>query len=69
MIVRRETCGDPILQDRTQRRTRPRLLLIQSIQIRVSFIADNQTLIGVEHAKPLRHVLKGCIELKRLLLD
>src|ERR1039458_6324361 len=31
------------------------------------FIADDQTLLGIEHAKPLRHVVEGSVKLMRFL--
>src|ERR1019366_9464479 len=44
IIIRRITFGNPMLQDRVQRRTGARLLVSQSIKISISLIADDQTL-------------------------
>ena len=69
MIFRRGSTFNSMLQDRAKRRTGFRLLVIQSVQLGISLVTDDQTLRYVEHAKPLRHVFKSCIELPLLLLD
>ena len=68
--ARIEAVVDAHLHDVAQRGLAKRhLLRPQSIQVQIAVVADHQALLGIEHAKPLRHVGEGGVELQVLQLQ
>ncbi len=54
--------GDPQIQDVRERHSRSHLGRIKIVHRAVEIVREHQSLVGAEHADPMRHVRKGCIQ-------
>ena len=57
-----QTFGEAMLQDVGKGRARLGQLRRQAVHAHVGRVADDQLLLAVEHAQPLRHVVQGRVE-------
>ena len=68
-FVRRAYSLRPIFQYRTQRRSRLGQFVGQFVQLGILPVADDQPLLFVEHAKALRHIRNGRVEMHLLIFN
>ena len=64
-----EALGDAILDQLAQWRARPQMLRLEAVDLRIAIVGEDQTLLGVEHGKALRHVRERHVEIGVLHLE
>ena len=58
-----------MLQDRAKRRPRSHVLRRDFVEVSVALVADDELLLGIVHAQPVRHIADGRVEAIILLAD
>ena len=58
-----KTIGQSILEDLPHGCAGPDLLGRETVHPGITPIADDQALLGIEHGKPLQHVVQGAVQL------